>query len=404
MDSQLHSAPKIGLAPHVKPIRKSHRSESRPPFQCISLVLQGGGALDAYQAGVYQALAEADLHPDWIAGISIGAINAALIAGNPPAKRVERLREFWEGVTTASPLGWFNDAAGQWVQGDMGRKLFNSMSAWRAVISGVPGFFSPHVSGPWLRPRGTREALGYYTTSHLRSTLEWLVDFDRINAGPCRFSVGAVNVRTGNFIYFDTKMHDIAVDHVMASGALPPGFPPVEINGEFYWDGGLVSNTPLQWVVDNDTRHDNPIFQVDLWGARSDIPANMPDVMARQKAIQYSSPTRAQIDQLKRLQALRRGLAAYLDKLPDAYRQGPEFESLQRLADQTCFNVIHLIYQAQNYEGQAKDYEFSRLSMEDHWRVGYNDAIRTLRHPEVLERHDAVEGIFTFDLAREGRD
>ncbi len=404
MDSQLHWAPKIGPAPRAKPIRKTHRLEARPPFQCVSLVLQGGGALGAYQAGVYQALAEADLHPDWIAGISIGAINAALIAGNPPEKRVERLRQFWEAVTTASPIGWFNDAAAAFVRGEMVRQAFNFASACRALVGGVPGFFAPHVPGPWLRPRGTLEALGYYTTRQLRATLEELVDFDRINAGPGRFSVGAVNVRTGNFVYFDTKTHHITVDHVMASGALPPGFPPVEIDGEFYWDGGLVSNTPLQWVVDNDTRHDNLIFQIDLWNARGDTPADMPDVLARQKAIQYSSRTRAQTDQFKRMQTLRRGLASYLDKLPESYRQGPEFEYLRQFADQTCYNVVHLIYQAQKYEGQAKDYEFSRLSMADHWQVGYNDAVRTLRHPEVLERHETVEGIFTFDLARDSRD
>jgi len=272
---------------HVRKLRrKTHKPQDRPPFDCIALLLQGGGALGAYQAGVYQALSEAHLHPDWVAGISIGAINSALIAGNPPEARVEKLREFWE-LVTAPPLwaearrfaanglaSWLNDPMPLAPRGELPRRFANHMNAGVALVHGAPGFFTPRVLVPWLHPTGTLEATSYYDTAPLHATLERLVDFDRINAGEMRFSVGAVNVGTGNFVYFDNSTHTIAPEHVMASAALPPGLPEIEIEGEFYWDGGLVSNTPLQWVLDSEPRQDTLAFQVDLWSAGGPAPAH----------------------------------------------------------------------------------------------------------------------------------
>lgn len=219
-----------------------------------------------------------------------------------------------------------------------------------------------------------------------------------------RLSVGAVNVRTGNFVYFDTDTHTIGPEHVMASGALPPGFPAIEIEGEFYWDGGLVSNTPLQWVVENEPRRDTLAFQVDLWSARGEFPRDMFEVMTREKEIRYSSRTRAGTDQFKHVQKLRRAAAELLEKLPEELRNNPEAKLLSTAADRKVYNIIHLIYRAKNYEGHSKDYEFSRLSMDEHWRAGYHDARRTLRHAEVLQRPDNHEGVFTFDLAADGRE
>src|SRR6201981_2021149 len=201
------------------------------PFECVCLLLQGGGALGAYQGGVYEALAEADIHPDWMVGISIGAINAAIIAGNPPNSRVDRLREFWTHVTSSAPSDWLGNPFGDLARSDDTRNLLNQMSANLAVACGATGFFSARAMMPWLQPGGTLGATSFYDTGNLKHTLERLVDFDRLNAGMTRFSAGAVNVRTGNFVYFDTKPHKIAPEHVMASGALPPGFPAVEIDG-----------------------------------------------------------------------------------------------------------------------------------------------------------------------------
>jgi NTE family protein len=381
----------VQVRPHLTTAKRSL------PFECVALVLQGGGALGAYQGGVYEALAEAHIHPDWIAGISIGAINAAIIAGNAPESRVDRLREFWTQATSSAPWHWAS-------LGDQTRDLLNQMNANFALACGASGFFSARPVTPWLQPGGTLEATSFYDTKALKQTLERLVDFDRLNAGMTRFSAGAVNVRTGNLVYFDNTTHTIGPEHVMASGALPPGFPAIEIEGEQYWDGGLVSNTPLQWIGETVPRRDTLAFQVDLWSARGDFPRNMLDVATREKEIRYSSRTRAGTDQFKHVQRLRHNLADLIEKLPEDLKNSPEARLLGKEAEQKVYNVIQLIYRTKNYEGNSKDYEFSRLSMQEHWRAGYHDARRTLRHREVLERPTNHQGVFIFDLDRDGRE
>jgi len=385
----------------------ARQARPRPPFDTIALVLQGGGALGAYQGGVYQALAEAGIEPDWIAGISIGAINAAIIAGNPLAARVEKLREFWQ-LVTGPKLQW--PAAGIWasaadltpaLKSDAARSVVNQLAAARALVSGAPGFFAPRAVTPWLWPEGSIGATSYYDTKELRGSLERLIDFDRINneRGSVRLSVGAVNVRTGNFAYFDTTKQRIGPDHVMASGALPPGFPAVEIEGEHYWDGGLVSNTPLRWIVEAHPHRDTLAFQVDLWSSRGEFPRNMAEVGTRQKEIIYSSRTRAASNRFTELQCLRNSVGSLLAKLPPELAESPEYAVLRHFSERKVWNLIQLIYHAKDYEGDSKDYEFSRESMEDHWRAGYNDTVRTLRHPEVLQRPRTADGVFTFDVA-----
>jgi NTE family protein len=386
---------------------RTARRHRRPlPFELVALVLQGGGSLGAYQGGVYQALAEARIHPDWTAGISIGAINAALIAGNRPETRVDRLREFWETVTQRLPAASGTtiglSAAAELVPGDVQRRSFlNQVSAGSAIATGVHGFFAPRVPGPWLWPSGTLEATSWYDTAALRATLESLIDFDRINAGEMRLSVGAVNIRTGNFTYFDTTERTISVEHVMASGALPPGLPAVEIEGEFFWDGGLVSNSPLQWVSDGLAHRSALAFQVDLWSARGRFPRNLVEVMTRIKEIRYSSRTRLMSDRTQQRQRVRNAIASLMAKLPAELKASPEIEILREVAERRTINLVQLIYRPKGYEGVSKDFEFSRQSMEEHWRAGYDDTVRSLRDPDVLECPDTVEGIRTFDIAGE---
>ena len=383
-------------------LRKSHITTERPPFERIALVLQGGGALGAYQGGVYQALAEANLHPDWVSGISIGAINSALIAGNPPEKRVERLREFWETVSTsAAGIPYFPELK---FEDEFAHSILNQVRSFGILLFGAPGFFKLRQPPPYLYPSMSPVAMSYYDVTPLKPTLERLVDFDLINAGATRFSVGTVNIRSGNFVYFDNATHQIGPHHVMASGSLPPGFPATEIEGEFYWDGGLVSNTPLQWLLESSPRQDTLVFQLDLWSARGELPRNLIEVELRQKEIRYSSRTRASIDHFKKLQLARRTAAKLLKKLPKDLLQSPEAEMMAEYADEKVYNLIQLIYRAKNYEGCSKDYEFSRRTMEEHWKAGYTDAVHTLRHPEVLQRPDAVDGVFTFDLAHQDRE
>jgi NTE family protein len=378
----------------------SEPSNSRvhPDFERIALLLQGGGALGSYQAGVYQALAEADLHPHWVAGISIGAINAALISGNPPEKRVERLRQFWETITEG-PLG-FSYLAPADIKNDLVHQFVNQTRAMGALLWGAPGFFQPRVPPPVFLPVSGPGNLSYYDVSPLKSLLGRLVDFDRVNSGQMRLSVGATNVRTGNLTVFDTDDKKIGPEHVIASGALPPGFPATEIDGEFFWDGGVVSNTPLQWVIDASPRLDTLAFQVDLWSARGELPRDMIEVDTRLKDIRYSSRTRMGTDQFRVRQSLRRAAAKLLSAMPDELKQTPEAKMLAAEADNKVYNVIHLIYRAQVYEGASKDYEFSRRTMEEHWKSGYSDMTRTLAYPEVLERPTSMDGVFTFDLKR----
>jgi len=374
------------------------------PFDCVALVLQGGGALGAYQAGVYEALADAGIQPNWVAGVSIGAINAAIIAGNEPGQRVTKLRAFWEQITGNPMLGWMTAGGLFAPSGQLPRAFFNQLSACCATMAGAAGFFTLRQPPPWMHPDGALEATSFYDTRHLKGTLERLVDFDRINSGAMRFSVGAVNVRTGNFVYFDSTRHTIRPEHVMASGSLPPGFPAVEIDGERYWDGGLISNTPLQWVAEQVPRQDTLAFQVDLWSAHGELPGNLAEIAMRQKEIQYSSRTRANTDQFKQIQRARKALARLLCRLPAELLGSEEAETLRAMADDKVYGLVHLIYRSKHHEGHTKDYEFSRLSMEEHWRAGYHDAVRTLRHPEALQRPRNQEGVSTFDLAVDGRE
>ncbi len=382
--------------------RKTHVSTERPPFERIALILQGGGALGAYQAGVYEALAEASLHPDWVAGVSIGAANAALVAGNPPEKRVQQMRAFWE--TVSSPPFGVATASGVSIEGEYMHAAVNQWRSMGVLLGGAPGFFTPRIPPPYLHPPGSPEALSFYDVAPMKATLERLVDFDRINAGAIRFSVGATNVRTGNFVYFDSTTHQIGPEHVMASGSLPPGFPATEIEGEHYWDGGLVSNTPLQWVLDSRPRQDTLAFQIDLWSASGAFPRSLVESEVRQKDIRFSSRTRAATDQFTRKQLIRAAAAKLLEKLPNDLRQTPEAEILASEADEKVYNLIQLIYHSKTYEGTSKDYDFSRRMMEEHWSSGYNDAVRTLRHPEVLCRPNGSDGVLTFDLATHGRE
>jgi NTE family protein len=374
------------------------RTEHRPPFERIALLLQGGGALGAYQAGVYEALTEANLDPDWVAGISIGAVNAALIAGNVPEKRVEKLREFWEAVSTP-PLG-VPDLKSIEIADELTRRLVNQTRAFGILLFGAPNFFTPRMLPPLLWSAEAADAVSYYDVTPLKGTLERLVDFDCINSKRMRFSVGAVNVRSGNFIYFDNTTDHITPAHIIASGSLPPGFPAAEIAGEYYWDGGLVSNTPLQWMLDSRPHQDTLAFQVDLWSADGALPRNLLEAEVRQKEIQYSSRTRAATNQFKYAQTLRRAVRKVLEHLPDELRTTPEVELLAREADEKVYNIVHLIYHSKTYEGSSKDYEFSRRTMEEHWKSGHEDAVRSLRHPEVLLRPDNAEGVRTFDYCK----
>ena len=379
----------------------SHPAPASTPAQAQRvLVLQGGGALGSYQAGAYQALCHHDFEPEWVAGISIGAINAAIIAGNPREQRVERLKEFWEMVS--SPVPW--NPLGK---GDRARSLFNETSAALIATFGVPGFFTPRVPPAPLWPPGSPQSQSYYDTAPLKQTLERLVDFDRINDGKTRLSVGAVGVASGNFKYFDNyemkKLgKKIGPEHIMASGALPPGFPSIEIEGEHFWDGGIASNTPLDYVLDEETSRDLLIFQVDLFSARGELPVSLLEAAEREKDIRFSSRTRMNTDKNKQVHNTRKALRELMDKLPDDLRNDPAVEILCKAAKENTVTVVHLIYRSKVHESSSKDYDFSRVGMVEHWGSGERDVHLSMRHKDLLERPQSGETMVTYDLARDG--
>lgn len=348
--------------------------------------------MGAYQAGVFEALCKTYREPTWVAGISIGAINAAIITGNPTHARIGKLRQFWELVSSSWALPPIATDTHT-------REWLNDASATQVMLFGVPGFFVPRFPPAPLQPRGTLEAISYYDTAPLRQTLERLVDFDLINSGAVRLSVGAVNVRTGNFAYFDSAKQRIDVRHIMASAALPPGFAPVEIDGEHYWDGGLVSNTPLQYVLDQTGKRYRVVFQVDLFAATGTMPKTLAEVMEREKDIRFSSRTRLNTDIERDRQVIAHAAQRLLAKLPPELCEDPDLRALAKLRCESEVDIVHLIYRSKYYETQSKDYEFSRLSMQEHWNTGHADIAQTLHDPRWLHHPRNTAGVHVFDLA-----
>jgi len=380
----------------VKPIDDIYRDK----YDFTILVLQGGGALGAYQAGVFEGLAEAGLTPNWIAGVSIGAINAALIAGNAPDRRIERLREFWELVSSGLPAEL---PPAKYCSTDPLRRWTNRLSAAACATFGVPGFYAPRLPPPFFASPGSHAALSVYDTAPLAATLEKLVEFRRIDTGPVRLSLGAVDVETGNSVYFDSLETPICPHHVMASGALPPAFPPVEIDGRWYWDGGIVSNSPLWYVLDNTPPMRALVVQVDLFSAAGQRPRDLDEVMERRKDIVYSSKTRFNTTRVRELQRLRGSLHRLLEKLPAEMREDSEVSAIEKLCSCTHIDILHLINRRGGYSASSKDYEFSRATMLWRWNAGLEDVRRSLAHPEWLKRSQLAEGIQVYDLARQER-
>jgi NTE family protein len=376
-----------------------------PRYDEIALVLQGGGALGSYQAGVYEGLAEAGVQPHWIAGVSIGALNTAIIAGNAPEQRVEALRGFWNSI--CHPLDWVGGLGAWTLPGlglqDLSRKWASMWAAGRALTEGQPGFFLPRVPLPMAGfGKQSPNAVSYYDTAALRETLLKFADFDRINDGDIRVSVGAVNVRTGNLVYFDNTKMRLQPEHFMASGALPPGFPAVEIDGEFYWDGGLVSNTPLTEVLRDAEHKDALVFQVDLWSARGNAPGDFLDVSERAKDIQYSSRTRAITNMLADRQKHARFIKELLAHVPSDLRKAdPLFRLAEEAADGSAINVVHLIYKNKPYEGHYKDYEFSVDTMHEHWESGLEDIRDSFAHRDWFDVPSREQGFVTHDVHRQ---
>jgi NTE family protein len=355
------------------------------------LLLQGGGALGAYQAGVYEGLVEAGMAPSWVVGISIGGINAALIAGNPPEQRIERLREFWRRVSESASL-----TLPAWL--DPMRPFVNSMNAMGVAAFGIPCFFKPRMPSAWFAPSGTEGALSIYDTDPLKSTLEELVDFDLINRRELRLSLGAVNVRTGTSVYFDNHHTRIGPDHVRASGALPPGFPAVHIDGEQYWDGGIVSNSPLTHVWDENPLTTALLVQVDVFNAAGELPRNLSQVQERAKDIQYASKMRVNVNRLKEILEVRASVGRVFAKLPPGLQDDPDVQRLAAFCDSREWTIARLTNRRTLNAGTEKDYEFSRATVNEAWAAGLEDVRRSVANFEWIQPLELGPGVRVYDL------
>ncbi|WP_245588275.1 patatin-like phospholipase family protein [Brackiella oedipodis] len=375
-------------------------------FDRVALVLQGGGALGSYQAGVFQGLYQADIHPNWISGISIGALNTAIIAGNPRRRRLERLYEFWQYISQpnlgVNLMPMFEDFL--YKSNDFTRAGLDAWGGFSALTDGQKGFFSPRLFPALTVGSDDPRKASFYHTDQLKATLEKFCDFDLINSPQhCgHVSVGAVNVRNSHFVYFDNQHQRLIPEHFMASTALPPLFPPVEIDGEFYWDGGVVSNTPLNYVFRTDNGQDTVIFQVDLWSARAQMPTTILQVYDRIKEIQYASRTRLVTDLWCENQDLRFALGQLLENAsPEQRRQHAKFLAhATEMANISKFNLIHLIYNSRELQNQNKDYQFNPSAIKAHWDAGLSDIQKTLKCRHFFTKADNKHGLVVHDVHR----
>jgi NTE family protein len=368
------------------PSRKKAAVPSRP--QTV-LVLQGGGALGAYQVGVVQAMHEAGLEPDWVIGTSIGAINGALIAGNEPSRRIDCLNDFWDTLRWRSPLSHLPFEPG----------ALNPLSNLAVVTGGVPGFFSPNLAAAWgaHAPLGAERA-AYYDTSPLADTLRNHVDFERIARGTTRLTVGAVNVTSGTMRYFDSREETLGVQHVMASGALPPAFPAVRIGSELYWDGGIYSNTPIEAVLDDNPRRDSLIIAVQLWNPQGQAPDSIWQVMGRQKDIQYASRTDSHIARQQQIHRLRHVISELVQHLPPGVRNTPEAQELAGWGCKTTMHVVRLLAPRLDAEDHTKDIDFTAAGIRARREAGLIDAREVIAQaPWQHEAGEMHEGVHVHD-------
>jgi NTE family protein len=350
----------------------------------VVLVLQGGGALGSYQAGVYQALYEAGIEPDWIIGTSIGAINASLIAGNTPQDRLPRLREFWRRMEQR-PVWSFSGAFPDFTE---------KLSYWSTVANGIPGFFKPnalaHTGADY--PLGADRA-GYYSIEPLEQTLNELVDFDLINRRVPRLTVGVAHVRTSQMKYFDSRDCELGVKHIMASGALPPAFPAVRIDGELYWDGGILSNTPTEAVFDDNPRRNSLIFSVHMWNPSGPEPTTMSEVLNRQKDVQYSSRIASHIARQQQSHRLRHVISELAARIPEAERKSEAVRELAGYGCQTQMHVVQLLAPQLDRESHTKDIDFSRSGIMQRWDAGYAHTKAVIERTPWVGEFDPLSGV-----------
>ncbi len=357
------------------------------------LVLQGGGALGAYQAGVYEGLTTRAIAPDWVVGTSIGAINGAIIAGNPPERRVEKLQKFWRSVTLGGGLSEAVSWPAIW------QPWLSAFQSWQTIAQGVPGFFTPRSPSAWDLQRGVPIAeVGFYDTTPLRKTLLEVIDFDYLNAAHTRLTISAVAVASAEMVLFDNTRQKLGPEQVMASGALPPGFPPVVIDSVAYWDGGIYSNTPIDIVLDDAERRDTLCFMIDLWDPTEAEPHSIAQAMTRMKDIQYASRSREHLSDHETMQNLRRAVQTLYSRLDASARSEPELRKLASLGCRHSIDIVHLVMKASASDDHNKDIDFSAGTLATRWQSGLSDIGRALRHSSWIKPDSGHLGLRVHEL------
>lgn len=360
----------------------------------IAFVLQGGGALGAYQAGACQALIEQNIHPDWLVGISIGALNTAIIAGNKPENRIQALAEFWKTISS-------EDSVVEQIQHinpfmlDSVRKMFSSIDTQNTILKGQSGFFKPkktHFSLVGKMLNHDMEELSYYDTSPLKETLLKFVDFDLINSGNIRISLGVVKVESGEFLYFDNTKEILTPEHFMASGALPPGFPAIKINDEFYWDGGIANNSAIDKLLEENLKESWTAYQIDLWRNEYDLPKNFDQLTQRLRDIQFSSKNKVVDNNILQKRKQKADLKLLLQSVPENIRQSDYYQNLFNLSQEGDINIKRIVYQGMNHETKERPYQFGITTIKEHWENGYHDMNDNhFQHTEVNEKNNKIK-------------
>jgi len=354
----------------------------------VVVVFQGGGALGAYQGGVYQALHEAEIEPHWVIGTSIGAINGAIIAGNAFAQRLDRLREFWDRMERKMP----------WSFAPVPMPVNNIAAQMMTIFGGIGGYFAPNraLAFGLQAPLGVEHA-GFYTIDALHETLTGMIDFTRINSGQPRLTVGAVNVRSGDMHYFDSRKMPLMLEHVLASGALPPAFPAIRIDGDPYWDGGIYSNTPIETVFDDYPRRDSIVFAVQMWHAAGPEPESIWQVLNRQKDIQYASRADSHIIRQGHIHHLRHIVRELVRLMPEGQREIPEVREMAGYGCGTFMHIVRLKAPRLDHEDHLRDIDFSSAGIHARWQAGYADTMRMLERRPWEAAVDAMAGVAVHD-------
>lgn len=375
------------------------KTKTVPVWNRVAFLFQGGGSLGAFQVGVYEALHNAGYTLDWVSGISIGAINAAIVAGNKPENRVAKLKEFWQLISTPATINWFD----YFLEDLPLRRLYNHWHAQTTLLFGQPGFFQPRSINPHFVSNSTPDQVSFYDTSMLRETLEHLIDFKLLNKGNIRLTLSAVRLDDGKQVLFDNKFQKIYPEHIMASGALPPGFPAVEIDGTMYWDGGIINNTPIEVILNDLPRVSTLCFMVHLFDPEGALPTCLDEILLRQKDITYASNYKRVVHSFCEAHNMRHAITELYDMLPDALKEQPKAKELRALGCKTTMILVRFHRHGLETDLSSKDYAFSPIAINEGIKMGYEQGLQALKDSLWLQPIDEQSGAVLYDLSPHDR-